>query len=190
MAIRYYLAPMAINARGYRAPAFTDTLPRGTQWDALDYGNESACILAIDTDAATHTAFAANSGVSIFPANIDSNVGANLATVQATLESYNIPGDAVTAGTTYRTVIKGITAIMSVMQRYAGITGGNLVFNANTNLDKTLGSIPASVRGALQQACDDLGYDTNGLTGQSTIRDFLKKLALQPHDIVLLGVAI
>jgi hypothetical protein len=188
--IRYYLAPMVIMTNGFRGPKYVDSLARGTQWEAMDYGNEPSCILAIDTDAATHAALAANADVAAFPLNIDNQVGANLVTVQTQLESFNLPGDAVTLGSTYRAVMRGIIAIMSVMQRYTAITSNVLLFSALVNLDRTLGSIAVQTRNALQQACDELGYDTRGLTGASTIRDLLKRLATQPHDVTLLGVII
>lgn len=192
--IQYYLIPASINAAGYRAPKYCDTIPKGgllpvgTQVDWLDFGQEPTFIVAIDTDAATHTTIGAQADIAQFPVNIDQNVGsANLATVQAKLEQFNIPGDAVTAATLYRTILRGITAIFDVMQRYAVLSGNTLVFDATTNLDRSLGSIPAAIRNNLQLACNQLGYDTSGLTGSSTIRDLLKKLATQPSHLQLLG---
>lgn len=192
--IQYYLIPATINYAGFRAPKYTDPvtkggpLPVGTPVDWLDFGQEPTFIVAIDTDAATHATIGSQPDVAQFPVNIDQNVGAaNLATVQAKLEQFNIPGDAVTAATLYRTILKGVTAIFDVMQRYAAISANALVFDASTNLDRTLGSIPAAIRNNLQLACDQLGYDTSGLSGSSTIRDLLKKLATQPSHLQLLG---
>jgi hypothetical protein len=167
---------------GFRRPEYSNTFPKGTLYDTFDSGVESVCIFVTD-DAAAIAILDAATDVAKFPNNIDAQVGANLATVQAKLESFNLPGDAVTAGSIYRTIIKGIVAIYDVMQRYTAITQNQLLFGATTNLDRTLGSIPANIRNALQQACDERGYDTSGLTGASTIRDLLKKLATQPPRV-------
>lgn len=188
--IRFYLSPSTVTASGFRAPKYSDTLPVGTSMDWLDFGNEPTFVWAVDTDVATHATLAANVDVAAFPANIDAQVGANLSTVQTQLEGFNIPGDAVMAGTTYRTILRGIIAIFSAMQRYSALTGNVLVFGAGVNLDRTLGSINVSVRNALQLACDQLHFDTAGLVGTSTIRELLKKLALQPRNVTLLGVSV
>lgn len=189
--IHYYLTPAGSSTKGSPIPKYTDTLPKTTLMDWFTYGEESVFLLAMDIDDVTHTAFAAHADVSAFPQNIDNQVGAALGTVQTQLESFNLPGDVVGAGTTYRTILRGIIAIFAVMQRYAGITGGQqLVFGADTNLDRTLGSIPLAVRNALQQACNELQFNTSSLTGASTIRDLLKLLASQPINITLLGVPI
>lgn len=193
--IQYYLIPAGTNAAGFRAPKYTDPIAKGgllppaTPVDWIDFGQEPTFLVGVDTDAATHATLGANADVAQFPANIENAVGAaNLATVRAKLEAFNLPGDAVFAGTTYRTILRGLTAIFDVLQRYAALTQNTLVFGANTNLDRTLGSIPAAIRNALQLACDQLRYDTTELTGQSTIRDLLKKLATQQSHLMLFGV--
>lgn len=179
--MKYYLVPM-VEIGGFRRPKYSNTFAKGTVYDTFDEGAEPACLLATD-DVAAQGILEAQADVGVFPADIDAQVGANLATVQARLESFDLPGDVVGAGTIYRTIIRGIVAIYDVMQRYDAITQNELVFGATTNLNTSLGSIPANIRNALQLACDQRGYDTSGLTGASTIRDLLKKLATQPPRV-------
>lgn len=188
--LRLYLSPSVVNAAGFRAPKYAGTLPKGTSQDWLDLGNEPTFLWAVDTDIAAHTTIAANADLGAFPYNLDAQTGANLATVQAQLESFNIPGDAVTANTTYRTIVRGIVVISMVMQRYGAITQNILLFDVGINLDRTLGSIAVNVRNALQLACDQLGFNTSGLIGSSTIRDLYKRLATQPRNVALLRTAI
>lgn len=192
---RDYLIPAGTNYAGFRAPKYTDPvnrggpLPIGTPIDWIDFGQEPTFLVAIDTDAATHALIAANADVAQFPVNIDLQVGANLNTVQTQLAAFNLPGDTVGVNTTYRTILRGITAIFDVLQRYAANTGNVLVFGAGTDLNRTLGSLPVGMRTALQLAVDELHYDRSGLTGASTVGDLLKKLATQPSHLTLLGVA-
>lgn len=208
MAIRYYLIPIFEQFDGtgivlqFRTPKYLPT--KGTPftplitndqnlpqfWEMRDFGLEPTALVAINVTPAQHTLLAAQSDIVVIPTNIDNNVGAaNLATVQAALENLHIPGDAVVAGTTYRQIIRGVTAIFAVAQRFDGMAGGRL-FPVGVTLSTQLSDLSANIRQKLQQAATDLGYDYGGLTLTSTLRDVLKTLANQTAPQTMLGVAI
>lgn len=184
--IRFYLCPMetVVDARGR-------TVIRPRYYQALgislismnDYGNEPLCFLGADVTPAQHTAMVANADVSAFPTDLDSLVGANLATVQQSLESRNLPADDVTVNTPYRIMIRWIIAIFS-------ITTNVPLFSGGVTLDTTLGQLTATQRAELKANAESAGYSTAGLTLQSTIREALRKAVGSAGPRTILGVVI
>jgi hypothetical protein len=65
----------------------------GLSYLQVTYGRQPVALVFTDVTAGQHTALAANGDVVAIPANIDTTVGANLATVQNALEALNIPAD-------------------------------------------------------------------------------------------------
>lgn len=188
--VRFYLCPMEhiTNSRGWdvvRVKYYQQlgiNLP--TQWMEMnDYGNELLCLLALDVTPAQHAAMIANADVSAFPTDLDSVTGANLATVQAALESRNLPADDVTANTSYRLILRWIIAIFS-------ITTTAPLFSATVTMDTTLGELTATQRAELKAAAESAGYSTAGLTLQSTIRQALRKAVASAGQRRMLGVDI
>jgi hypothetical protein len=152
----------------------------------MDYGNEPTMLVAAEVTNAEHTAIAANADVIVVPANLDNTIGANLATVQAALESLNIPADWITAGMTYRAVLKWIARLFLICQRFQGLAGGRL-FPAGITLASTVGDLSASVRQKLTQGAQSLGLDTSNITLATTMRAALKDLGNQMTLPISLG---
>lgn len=184
--IRFYLCPMEtiIDARGRNVRRAKYVADLGiTTTSVNDYGNEPTCLLAADVTPAQHTALTANADVSAFPLDLDSTVGANLATVQNALESRNLPADDVTSNTSYRIILRWIVAIFS-------ITTADPLFSATVTLDTTLGQLSATQRAELKANAESAGYSTAGLTLASTIRQALRKVVGSVGSISILGVSI
>jgi hypothetical protein len=161
----------------------------GVDWAMMDFGLEPTALLAASMTAGQVSTLAGLSDVTMIPVNLDNTLSGNLATVQAALESLHIPADALTAGTTYRQVVRGIIAIFAVAQRFHGRHNGQL-FPAGITLSTTLGDLSQVVRNELKASAEELGYDYSGLTLTSSLRDVLKKLATQQAPGELLGLAI
>lgn len=201
MTVRHYLIPVESTAtsRGpkyfaYRADPDPPALIQGVAWAWIPFGSEPTGLIAADVDTAQHATLAGLPDVTTIPANLDLQVGANLATVQASLEALNIPADTLTANNTYRQVLRGTIAIFKVSQRFRSIRGqvaGNgRLFPPGVTMATTLGALSDQVRQDLSQAVGELGYNQDGLTLASTLRDVLKKLASQPSPESLLDVPI
>jgi hypothetical protein len=151
--------------------------------ESHEYGAEPWTLLGADVDAAQLASLSANADVSTFPANLDLQAGANLATVQASLEAANLPGDMVTASTTYRLIIRGIVAVFSI----SAVTP---LFGPGVTLDTTLGDLTPEVRTQLKESAESSGYPTTGLTLQSTIREALRKVVGFEKELTILGINI
>lgn len=204
MSVRFYLVPLEFSLDGRRRgskyfPFLGDPDPPALMSATIPYalqpfGAEPTALLAADVDAAQHTTLAGLADVTVIPQNLDSQLGANLATVQAQLEALNIPANAVTATNTYRQVLRGVIAIFSVSQRFYSIRGtspaGSRLFPPGITFATTLGDLSVDVRSDLQTAATQLGYDYSGLTLTSTLRQVLNKLASQPAPFTLLEVTV
>lgn len=199
MAIRYYLVPLesAPRVRGPKYFAYwgdpdPPALITNVKWAMIPFGSEPTALLAADLSPAQITTMAGLSDVTVIPANLDNQLGANLATVQAELEALNLPADAVVATNTYRQVLRGVLAIFLVTQRFYSLRGNQpgvgRLFPVGITLATTLGDLSAPVRDDLAAAAGDLGYDYTGLTLASTLRQVLKNLASQPATVDLLDV--
>jgi hypothetical protein len=202
MAIRFYLIPIDEVARDsggtYRLPKYVTTPrdPRGDQLlgvtvdrQFMDFGLEPTALIALNVTAGQHTTLVAQSDVVAVPVNLDATLGANLATVQAALESLHIPADSLVAGATYRQVVRAVVGIFLLAQRFSA-TANTRLFPASVVLTTTLGDLSANVRGQLQSAAEALGYSYAGLTLSSTLRDMLKAIGNQQSPLAMLGVAI
>lgn len=199
--IRHLLIPLeqAGTGRGpkyfaYRSDPDPPALIQGVAWAMMPFGAEPTALLAADVDAGQVTTLSGLADVTLLPANLDNQLGAQLATVQGELEALNIPADILTANNTYRQVLRGTIAIFLVSQRFFGLRGAQpgsgRLFPPGITLSTTLSSLAADVRQDLQTAATELGYSYDGLTLASTLRDVLKKLASQPSPIKLLDVEI
>lgn len=157
----------------------------------FDFGADDTFLVACDVTAAELSALQALSDVTVIPANLDNQLGANLATVQAELEALGLPADQLTATRTYRQVLRGVVAIFTVAQRfqYLDASDGRL-FPPGITLNTTVGSLSQATRDTISQAVNDAGYTLTGVTGATTLRQVLNQLASQPSPIVLLGMTI
>lgn len=186
MATRLYVLPLITTTTpkgDRRDPKYLDTHLAGVEWSLMDMGDEPICLVAADVGA-EHAAFAAETDVLALPANLDQPLGAQLATVQNALEARNIPAGWVQSTHTYRQVVRVVAQAFQFLQRLQVVRPGRL-FGGGVTLDTRFNQLPAAVRSALTAAATDLGYDTSGLTGTSTLRTILKTMADQWRQIEL-----
>lgn len=193
-----YRGPKYFECRAFREGGGTaplipnDVVPK---YEPRDFGLEPTFLLCADLTAGQIASLQALSDVTMVPANIDNQLGANLATVQAALESLHIPADMLVAANTYRLVLRGVIAIFDVAQRFETLhavspTVGGRIFPAGITLSTTLGELSFSVRTQLKTAAEELGVDYSGLTLASTLRDVLKTVATSARNISMLGVPV
>lgn len=198
MAVRLFLAPAETTAARQRGPQYFrwrfDPDPPGVAVGSnefFDFGADPTFLVACDVTPAELTALQALSDVTVIPANLDAQLGANLATVQAKLEALGLPSDQLTATRTYRQVLRGVVAIFAVAQRFQALdTSDGRLFPPGITLSTTVGSLSQATRDKINQAVTDAGYTLTNVTGATTLRQVLNQLAAQPSPLVLLGVAI
>src|SRR5678809_1332037 len=111
MAIRVYIVPALGDGLSPTTAWHPAYIPAGVRASWLFYGKEGVAIWGGDVTPAQHTTIAANSPITVVPADLSSTVGAGLATVQAALASWIIPSAWVTSGMTYNEVVRGVCAI-------------------------------------------------------------------------------
>lgn len=205
MAVRFCLVPIETSTldagagtsrRGpkyfsYKGDPDPPALLAGVAWEMRDFGLEPTALLAADVTAGQATTLAAQPDVILVPANLDLTLGANLATVKASLDAVNLPSDLLASGTTYRQTLRGIMAMLALAQRVYGRAGaGGRLFPSGVTLATPLSALSANARAALAGAADDLGYDRTSVVVTSTMRDVLKNVASQPTPSAMLGVAV
>lgn len=122
---------------------------------------------------AQETAVGANADAIVVPP-LDNLIA--LVATQNALESLNVPAQWLTAGMTYRTVLRVIVGMAAFAQRCEGL-GQRLALAGN--LDKTVGSLSVAVRNNLSAAADSLGLDRTSITGTTTVREVLRILGQQ-----------
>lgn len=182
MALRAYLVPLVtatIGGRSVRVPKYIDGAIASNAWQGLPYGNEPTMLVLADVTPTEHAAIAANADVVAAPATLDNTIGAQLVTVQNALESVNVPGSWVTAGMTYRAVLRWVARLFFITQRFNGLAGGVALFALVANLDALVSAIPAQRRAQLVNAAQSFGLDTSGVTLSMTIRQALLVLGNQ-----------
>lgn len=145
-------------------------------------------LVVADVTAAQHASIAANGDVAAFPANLQAQVGANLATVQAQLEALNLPGAWVQATHTYRQVLFGMATVIHIQQRYAGATSDYLL-GAGITLNSTVGDLTVAQRNKLQAVAASFQIDTSSVTLSTTIRQVLRVFAQQLPPMRILDEA-
>lgn len=178
MALRFYLVPettFVLGGQTQRWPKyFTPDVWSGNA-SFQDFGAEPVFLVGADVTNAQHTALGANADVSAAPANLASTVGANLATLQATLTGFKIPNSWITSGMTWATVLRWVFRICYLMQRFQRFGK----FFDTLNLDSTVSQLSQTKRDRLNQAAQSIGLDTSGITGAMTIQQALINLGNQ-----------
>lgn len=154
-----------------------------------DYGLIDYTLQVADVTAAQHADLIANADVVALPVNLDSTIGANLATVQAALEARSIPSEWVTSGMTYRTLLRAVCALFQLGQRYHSIYQLRLIESGFT-LNSTIGDLPVAARQRLADIAQSFGFDTSSITLSTTIRAALRILFQQWTGTLHLGLGV
>lgn len=163
----FYLVPIigAGTRLDPRRPKYITEL--GVDWAICDFIDNA--VAWASTSPAQETAIVANADARLIPP-LDNTVAVN-ATKQA-LEDLSMPAQWVTAGMTYRTVLRVTVGMAQLLQRASAILGSQI--SPTGNLDRTIGSLPVATRNAISQACDQLGIDRTGIVGSTTVREALR----------------
>lgn len=198
MTVRVYIVPVELNdAQSARGPKYFQwrhdpdppALVQGVQRATTDYGLMDYLIEVADVTTAQHNALIANSDVIALPANLDSSIGGQLAAVKAALESRHIPGEWLTSGMSYRTVLHAIGVLFMLAQRYHGLHALRLIETGIT-LDNTLGDLPVAARQRLNATAQSIGLDTSAITLATTLRQALRSLVQQMDSPIQLGLGV
>lgn len=187
MALRIYLMPIIGDGSKLdpRRPKYADTHLSGFSWQAMDYGDEPTCIVASDLGAG-HAALAAEVDVTAVPSDLNQIVGAQLSTVQSTLEGFNIPAGWINSNHTYRRVLRVVSVLFQISQRYQGKLFGR-IFTSGVTLNTQFSDLPDQARARLLEVSNSFGFDTSGLTGSSTLRQILKEFVDQFVGPIVFG---
>lgn len=178
MAVNVYLMPAGTDDIGGRAPKYFTTISP-TPMVAMDYGDEPVFLVAVkDVPPAVHTALAGFSDVTVVP-DLQQNVGAQLATVQARLDSFNIPSQWVTSGMSYGSVCRYVAIFFLITQVLTQRLNRPRLFGGSVTLGTTWNQLPQGVRTDLLDLAAALNFDTTGMSGSTTVRQILKALADQ-----------
>lgn len=180
MAIRFYFTPLVPCIRNGEAIP-NSRCPKyfagsGVEWSLMDYGLIPICLIAADVTTAQHNSVSAQPDVVSIPQNLDSQIGANLATVRSRIEQLRIPGNWAQATDTYRTLLRMIGGLFQFAQRHHGLHN-QIIVPDNINLNQTWGDLPLAWRQNLAATAASFDYDTSGVTASTPIRTILKALA-------------
>lgn len=202
--VRFYLMPQIVRTVIHpisgktlttKVPKYAADLGTIERKMMLPYGLQPVYLIAADVTPAQHAVLAGYADNSFFPPDIDQAAGANLATVQAELESHDIPAEWVTAGTIYRTILRLINGVCLIGQVFtrkdAEMNGGDgNLLPAGVTMATAYSAMPLGYRTALLAAVDELGYNRTSLGASSTLRDLLRVVGSQAAPNDFLGVVI
>lgn len=169
----HYLLPMEFGADGARTvyrPKYLAGLTPAT-WSQCRLGEFT--VAWVDTTPANHDFLTAQPDVLAIPP-LDNAVAVTATRNQ--LEAIGIPSQWVTAGLTYRTVLRVVVGMALLVQRTEGL-GERLPFAGRLN--DTIGSLPAAARQRLADAADSLGLDRSGIVASTTVREAMRIIGEQ-----------
>lgn len=178
--IRYYFMPLITlpEGRGAAYLSFPGNTGLDVPYTLCTYGAEDICLAAADVSTAQHDSLVAHSDVMAAPQDIDNNPSAGaVISMQTFLENINIPSDWVSTSLTYREILRAVLVMFQLMQKFCGLQGGKLFESAT--LSTQYNQLPIEKRQALQAMAAHFSLDTSGLSGTSTLRDFLQTLRSQ-----------
>ena len=193
MAVRLYVLPYEANTatpgRTIRGPKSLagahDTDPSDnvavTDWVGKSYGLFPWGLVAVDADAAGHAALSAQASAHLVPTSGNVTL-ANRDTVRSFLESVSLPGNWVTATTTWQEVYRTVGGFMQFAGRVdelAGVAEGStpsLGERLQFNLGVQWQNIPTALQNIVVQVAQEFGYDTSPIQPTTTVRQILKAL--------------
>lgn len=196
--VRFYLIPIltVTDAEGFasRGPeyfAWRNSPPAlfpGVRWEGRDYGNEPTMLVAADLTDPDAATLSGKADVVTFADVLDTKLGTNASTMQTAIEALNIPTGNLPASTTYRDVLRRLTAIFLVAQCAQG--KGVTIFGPGVTLATQFGALPQAAQDAITTCAPALGYSLAGLTLTTTIRQMYSGIADQAAPTPMLGVTI
>ena len=144
----------------------------GVEWQWRDLPRNWGIVWA-NASPAQESAVGANADAIVVPP-LDNTIA--LTATKNALEALNVPAQWLTAGMTYRTVLRVIVGMANFAQTCDGM---GLQLTLAGNLDKTLSQFSAQTRTILANASDSLGLDRSSITGSTTVRETLRIMGQQ-----------
>lgn len=180
----FFLVP--IEGTGTRADPFRPKyIPAlGVQWSMVDFGSIGICWA--NATSTQETAITANSDAVLVPP-LDNVIAAGaLATVRNAVEALHVPAKWITAGMTYRSIVKALVGMAQLTHRMAGM-GVKLVLAGN--LDSTISAFPNNAQTVFAAAIDSLGLNRSAIVGSTTLRAALLNIGQQfvQGNAIILG---
>jgi hypothetical protein len=193
MTVRFCLVPSVGSGSGpqdaIRPKYFADwsqTHPGDSiQAEWKDFGWDGSFLVGANVTTAQQAEIASHPDVVVIPANLDSNVGANLTTVQATLEALNIPADWINAGHSYRDIIRNVLKFFQYISRFEARELTAFFFDMS--LETLFSDITQAQRDAMLSAAVSLNLNTANITLSMKLRQVLRIILVQLPPITLMG---
>lgn len=185
MAIRWYLLPIlsvtlenGAVARGPKYLRWRDNPDElNVPWGMMDYGLMPVCIAWCDATDQQHSTLAGFSDTRQVPANLDATISAGaVTTTRNILEALGIPGRWVDTTDTWRGVLRTTAGLFQFAQRVHG-RFGTVILPQGFTLDTTWSELPQGAKSILLQTAQELGINTSGATGSTTLRQIFKAFA-------------
>jgi hypothetical protein len=167
--LRFYLAPKI--GSGVKGDAYRPKYFDGMDKSAMDFGMEPVLLVGARPTAVQEASLAAHLDVIVIPLPLDSLISPLVRpTVQARLESLNLPGNALTETSTYRDLVRLIARMCFVAQRYHGLFLETPFANGVT-LETKLNQMGAEQRQRLFTAMDSLNVQSASVTTAMALRE-------------------
>lgn len=186
MASRFYVLPKVTETGVINGLGPKYLIGVGIHFQGMDYGLETIYVLGAEVSPAQHASISANSDVIAVPANLDAQVGGNLAAVKSALQSVHIPAAWIVSTHTYREIIGIVGNAFQFLQRLNG-RWRKSVFESGITLATTFAQLTQNQRDVLRNVADSFGMDYSAITGATTIEDALFILADQLGSFPLFG---
>ncbi len=195
MAIRFYFVPAEIiqplNQQPRRGPKYfkwrygTGVLIAS---DWIDYGTEEVFLVGADLSIAEHDALVLNADVTPMPEDLSTTVsGGEINDLKTSFEAFKVPGNWITAGTSYTVILKRLAGMFFVLQCIQGEMPQDVKW-VPANLNASLNTLSQISKDALTVCEVRYSFDTSGYTGTSPVRNVLAELADQWPPITIAGV--
>lgn len=194
MTVRFYLLPLigdGVSVKSALRPKYAadwaiDHPGVGLRSEWKEFAREGTYLVAADVTVAQNTEISGNADVITIPANLDSQIGAALATVQSKLDALNIPSDWVQSTNTYRDVLRVVIKVFRLINRFNAQQKVNF-FASGVTLNTQINQLNAAQRNALTQAAQSFGLDAGGITPTMQIRQALRIVAVQLPSTTMMG---
>lgn len=202
MPVRFYIVPNSVDfieehgsngTAGYnerRAKYFKDLAL--IQPSIRHYGQEGYCIVACDLSTIDHDYVSQNADVITFPVSLDNTPNtANRNAAITALEARNIPAGWITAGMTWRQILRGVLKIILIIKDLnGGVEFLGRLFQNGVTMSTQFQDLPQDVRNKMIAFGNRRNLDVSSLSGASTIRQILRALAEQTPTPRLRGVTV
>lgn len=182
MAVRWYAMAMQEHDNGgaiWRGPKYLrwrfNASGLDVAYSLVDYGLMNVCIVWADVNNGQHNQLVSNNDCRaiVQHANVDNAVGSAASNVRAALEALLIPGNWVQTTDTWRAVLRVTIGVFQYAQRLHAKFGVKIVPDGYS-LDTTWSEIPVQGQQFLLETATELGIDTSGASGSTTLRQIYR----------------